>query len=80
MCIEYGIFADEGLLEGGFYSEIEAQDAVRERYTADDDVTVLECCRDHPDEARAFCARCMIEDEDDTADDEFREDEEDDAD
>lgn len=36
----YGIFNDEGLVEGGFYSAQEAHDAIAERYSPEDGLTV----------------------------------------
>ncbi len=71
----YGIFNDEGLLEGDFASLKEAQD-VAEEYDDEDDVHVAECCPDHPKEERATCEACDEEEEDETDGDEEEEDDE----
>ncbi len=61
--MEYGLFNDEGLVEGQFYSQEEAIKARDERYTDDDDLEVLEICPDHPEYARLGCEECDRDDE-----------------
>lgn len=59
---EFGIFSDDGLLEGGFYSEEHAE-RIRERDYDEDDAHVAECCHDHPEHERATCECCDVDDE-----------------
>lgn len=59
---EYGIFNEEGLLEGGFYSAEEAQTKWISTYR-DDDAYVAECCHDHPDQETDRCEECVGEDD-----------------
>jgi hypothetical protein len=58
----FGIFNDEGLVEGDFYSQEEAQTAIKERYSEEDDLHVAECCHDHPEQERESCEECNSED------------------
>lgn len=58
MGAEWGIFNDEGLVEGGFCAEGAAKTAAATRYDPDDDVHVAEICHDHPEHERASCERC----------------------
>ena len=55
---EYGIFNDEGMIEGDFYSKEEAEAAVAARYTADDEVHVARCCPEHSEQERENCEDC----------------------
>lgn len=55
---EYGIFNDEGLVEGDFYTPEEAREAIRERYETDDDLIVLEVCPEHREQPRHACDEC----------------------
>ncbi len=55
---EYGIFNDEGLVEGSFSSQAEAQRAIEERYDEDDALTVELLCRDHSSNAAEQCEDC----------------------
>lgn len=60
---EYGLFNDEGLLEGQFYSVAEAEAAIADRYSDEDDLHVSEVCPDHPDQERDNCEECNAETE-----------------
>lgn len=66
---EYGIFNDEGFIEGDFYSREAAEAAVAARYS-DDDCSVHEVCPEHRDQPRDGCEECAAaegdEDEDET--------------
>lgn len=55
---EWGIFNDEGMLEGGFVSQVEAQ-LVLERDYAEDDAHVAEECRDHAEHEAETCEPCI---------------------
>jgi len=63
MSTEYGIFGDEGKLEGDFYSREEAERALADRYSAEDGEHVGECCHDHPDHEAATCEECNADDD-----------------
>lgn len=63
MTAEYGLFNDEGLMEGQFYSVAEAQAAVADRYSAEDDLAVHEVCPDHEGQARDTCEECFAEED-----------------
>jgi hypothetical protein len=58
MATEYGIFNNEGKIEGDFYSFESAVKAMAERYPEGDEVYVAECCPDHPEHERASCEEC----------------------
>ena len=62
MSTEYGLFSDDGLIEGDFYSKHDAEKARVKRYP-DDDLEVLECCPEHRDCPRICCEECDAEDE-----------------
>lgn len=64
MSTEFGIFNDEGCIEGEFYSREDADRAMADRY-AEDDAHVAEVCPDHRDQERDHCEHCR-----DAADDE----------
>jgi hypothetical protein len=61
---ELGIFNDEGMIDGPFYSREEADRVMTERYSAEDGEHVAECCHDHPENERATCEDCNAEIED----------------
>jgi hypothetical protein len=71
--MEYGIFNDEGCVEGGFASEAEAKAAIEDRYSDEDDLHVAEACHNHPEHEKESCEDCEADDEDE--DDEDDEDE-----
>lgn len=71
----YGLFNDEGLVEGDFASLGEAEAALKSRYTADDDLHVAAQCHEHPEEEADFCASCLDE-EDEIGEEEEEDDEE----
>lgn len=60
---EFGIFSDEGLLEGGFCSNEEADRAIASRYSEEDGVHAGEICGDHPEHEVSTCEECNSEDE-----------------
>jgi hypothetical protein len=62
MSRQFGIFNDEGKVEGDFYSFESAAAAVSERYTDEDEVHVAECCHDHPEHEREACEECNADD------------------
>ena len=47
---EYGLFSDEGMVDGPFYSLEEAASAHYERYTEEDALHVYEVCAYHPEQ------------------------------
>ncbi len=52
---EFGIFADDGMIEGGFYSQEKALEAIVSRCSPEDDLRVEEVCL----ECRGFgCDEC----------------------
>lgn len=55
---EFGIFNDEGLVEGEFYSEAEAQDAARRRYADEDMLVIAPVCGDHHEHQARDCEAC----------------------
>ncbi len=59
--IEYGIFNDEGLVEGQFYSEGEALEARVTRHSDDLWAEVHEVCPDHEEQPRDGCEECAID-------------------
>jgi len=70
MSDEFGIFNDEGCVEGGFYSRDEAEAARTVRYAEDDDCHVSRCCPEHPEEEAETCENCMGDEEDDESSEE----------
>lgn len=63
MSTEYGIFGDEGLLEGDFYSTAEAERAIEERYADEDGAYAAMICRDHPEHEAMACELCNADEE-----------------
>lgn len=61
----YGIFNDEGLLEGDFLT---AEDAERERVKtySEDDAHVAVVCPDHEDQEYDSCESCDTEEDEDS--------------
>lgn len=55
--MEYGIFNDEGKIEGDYYSREEAEAACA-RYPEEEGAVVQECCPEHPEHARESCEEC----------------------
>ena len=55
---EYGIFSDEGMIEGLFTSKAEAEAAIAKRYDADDELKVFEVCSEHGEHAKEGCEHC----------------------
>jgi hypothetical protein len=63
--VEFGIFTDEGIIEGGFYDRAKAE-IVMERDYSEEDAHVAECCHDHPENEREYCEECEADDEDES--------------
>ena len=59
---EYGIFNDEGLLEGQFYSRSEAQFSKETRYIEEDESYISFVCPYHPEQPKDHCEICNNED------------------
>jgi hypothetical protein len=60
---EYGLFSDEGMVEGQFYTPEEARAAITDRYDADDGLEIEEICPDHPGQPRCGCEECDSEEQ-----------------
>lgn len=60
---EYGIFSDEGQIERGMFSLVEANTRLQS-YSADDGCWAAACCHDHPDFEEASCEECDQDEED----------------
>jgi len=59
MLHEFGIFSNEGLIEGQFYSRDEAVEALSERYDEEGDgLKVLEICPEHEGQPKHGCEEC----------------------
>jgi hypothetical protein len=59
---EYGLFNDEGLVEGGFYSVDTAEAAILDRYDSEDELEVKEVCGDHEGQPYDGCEECFADD------------------
>lgn len=68
----WGIFSDEGQTAGPFFSWDEAERMRRqEDPTGEDELQILACCHDHPEQSAEGCEECDAgEDEDEEEDDE----------
>ena len=55
---EWGIFSDEGLIEGEFYSKEDAEQAAL-KYDKEDEIYVSEICPYHRDNERNSCEKCL---------------------
>jgi hypothetical protein len=58
---EYGLFNDEGMVEGQFYSVQEAEAAIANRYDPEDELSIEEVCEEHPEHAKCGCEECEAE-------------------
>lgn len=67
MSVEFAIANDEGIVEANFASREEAEAAIRDRYSVDDELTIVEVCEEHPDEERGHCEQCDARDEEESA-------------
>lgn len=67
MSIEFGIFTDEGFMEGDFYSVAEAEAGIEARYDEGDGCYVAEVCPEHRDQEKGHCETCDAEESDDNA-------------
>ena len=67
--MEFGIFNDEGLLEGGFYSKEEADARMDQGYSEEEegDVYTAPVCHDHPEFEKDNCDLCLIDAEEEEA-------------
>ena len=74
MTTEYGIFSDEGLVEGGFFTRLDAETAAHVKYDLDG-VTVHEICPDHEDQPADACEDCDDPDDDESEDEDDEDDE-----
>ncbi len=63
---EYGIFNDEGILEGNLYYLGVAEKLRTDRYWDDPHAYVSEVCPDHPDQPKEGCEECDGSDEDES--------------
>lgn len=61
--IEWGLFNDEGLVEGGFSSETEAEACRITMYDEEDELEALAICPEHPDHALVGCEECEAGDD-----------------
>jgi hypothetical protein len=59
---EFGIFNDEGLLEGDFYEYDKAVTKMA-AYSEETDVHVSEVCPEHREQERKNCEECNAEEE-----------------
>jgi len=77
MSQEWGLFNDEGLVLGDFWSKEEAeQELILGNYSDDDELKVLEICPWHREQPKEDCEECMEEDEEEEEQDEDWDDEE----
>ena len=60
---EYGIFNDEGLIEGLMFSDDEANMTLKQNYSADDNCHVAIICPDHPNHEKEHCETCNSDNE-----------------
>jgi hypothetical protein len=59
----FGIWADDGQLERGFFSRAEAEEALAKRYSPEDEAHVGECCHDHPSQEHDSCEICNADED-----------------
>jgi hypothetical protein len=67
----FGLFSDEGLIEGDFYTLEDAKIAKATRYTPDDELEIKVVCSYHHEHAEEFCELCAAEEETLDFDDEY---------
>lgn len=61
MTTEFGIFNDEGCIEGGMFSRAEAEARLVEMGDEGEGCHVAECCIEHPESEREHCEECNAE-------------------
>ena len=61
MTTEFGIFNEEGCIEGGMFSRPEAEARIAAMGEEAEGCHVAECCIEHPEEEREHCRECMAE-------------------
>lgn len=59
---EFGIFTDEGMIEGGFWTREEARQIARERFP-EENCWVATVCHDHEGQEAENCEECNKDDE-----------------
>jgi hypothetical protein len=63
---EYGLFSEEGLVEGMFYSPEEATKARDEKYDSEDGLKIKEICPKHLRHPLYWCEECDREEDERT--------------
>lgn len=66
---EFGLFNDEGLVEGEFYTYKEAHNILTTQYTEEDDLVICEICPDHRTQPKCACELCDSDHDEDCEDD-----------
>lgn len=56
---EYGLFNDEGCVGRQLYSEADAEAAITDRYSPEDELTVKALCPVHEEQAADYCEECL---------------------
>jgi len=64
--MEFGIFNDEGKIEGGMFSRAEAEARLVAMGEEAEGCHVGECCHDHAEHEREGCEECPADDAEDT--------------
>ena len=59
----YGVFNDEGMIDGPFYSIDSAQREWEAYVELDEECRVRELCAEHPEQPRDACEECNAEEE-----------------
>ena len=59
--IEYGIFTDEGMIDGPFYSEHEAGQILITYLNSGEMAVVKEICPEHQEQEKNTCEECNSE-------------------
>lgn len=59
--MEFGIFNEEGCIEGGMFSRREAEARLVAMGEEAEGCHVAECCGEHPEREREFCEKCGVE-------------------
>jgi hypothetical protein len=54
----FGLFNDEGMVEGDFVTKAAAEAAIVDRYDPEDELEACECCGDHPEQRADYCEAC----------------------
>ncbi len=59
---EFGVFNDEGMIDGGFLTLAEAEKRIQDEYP-EDDCEALEMCEQHHGEPNISCEECLTEED-----------------